>query len=225
MPADHEITQPEPASAATFFQKMAEGTDKYTVFCLGPLTNIAEALTNNPDLPKKIGQLVIMGGAFTAAGANVSPYAEFNFYNDPLAVQVTLDTAYEAGINTTIIPGEVCKDVTLTEADLTQLAEQDLLPDLRAIVGPYLGYYLRPEAKGQHSGAILYDVLVPLYYLHPELFATSPERITVAQQFPRKGQTIATPDSLSKIQIARSVDVAAARTQVLKILTGTGAAL
>lgn len=218
MPANNQVAPAESKSAATFFKGLAQGREKFTLFCLGPLTNIAEALMENPSLPNKITKMVIMGGAFSKAGVNISPYAEFNAYNDPLAFQVTLKKAYEAGIDTTVIPGEVCNEVVLTEADLSQLEKQDLLPDIRAIVGPYLGYYLRPGSEGNHQGAILYDVLVPLYYQHPELFVTSRVRVEV-ELFPRKGRTVALADKKSSIQICRSVNSIAARALVLKTLS------
>jgi inosine-uridine nucleoside N-ribohydrolase len=222
MPADNQVTPAESKSAATLFEELAQKKEKFTLFCLGPLTNIARALMENPSLPDKITKMVIMGGAFSEAGANISPYAEFNAYNDPLAFQVTLKKAYEEGIDTTIVPGEVCNEVILTEADLSRLERQDLLPDIRAIVGPYLGYYLRSSSEGNHQGAILYDVLVPLYHKYPELFTTSRVRVEVVQQLPRKGQTVATQDQKSSIQICRSVDSAAACALVLKTLSSKG---
>lgn len=227
VPADDEITPAEPEPAATFFERMAQGTDRYTLFCLGPLTNIADALIKYPSLPDKIGKMVIMGGAFSGQGVNMGPYAEFNAFNDPLAAQVTMEKVYEAGIETTVVPGEVCNDVILTKADLDKLAKQDLLPGLRAIVGPYIGYYLRPSSEGNHQGAILYDVLVPLYHQYPEIFTTSRARVAVAvdQQLPNKGQTTATWDEGSPIQICRSVNVAKACAIVMETLGGKGAVL
>lgn len=221
MPANNQIAPAQSKSAATFFKELAQRKEKFTLFCLGPLTNIAKALTENPSFPGKIDKMVIMGGAFSKAGVNISPYAEFNAFNDPLAFQVTLKKAYDEGIDTTVIPGEVCNEVILTEADLGKLEKQDLLPDIRAIVGPYLKYYLRPSSEGSHQGAILYDVLVPLYHQNPKLFTTSRVRVEVevGQQSPRKGQTVATQDKRSSIQICMSVDSTAARTLVLKMLS------
>jgi inosine-uridine nucleoside N-ribohydrolase len=228
VPTDEQITPAEPESAAAFYQRLAQGTEKFTLFCLGPLTNIADALTKNPSLPGKIGQMVIMGGAFTSEGANISPFAEFNFFNDPEAAEVTMNKIHEAEIDTTVIPSEVCNEVILTEADLNRLKEQDLLPDLQAIVGPYLDYYMRPTSEGNHQGAPLFDVLVPLYYqLHhkyPELFATSRARVAVVgnHELPEKGQTTAIWDEGSSIQICRSIDAAVVRAIVLETLGGKG---
>ena len=54
---------------------------------LGPLTNLALALSLDPTLPRRIGRLVVMGGAVTAHG-NVTPAAEFNIHFDPEAARI-----------------------------------------------------------------------------------------------------------------------------------------
>ncbi|XP_073007048.1 probable uridine nucleosidase 2 isoform X3 [Typha latifolia] len=70
--------QPIGQSAASF---LVEQTNEYpgevTVVALGPLTNIALAIELDPSFPKKIGQIVLLGGAFSVNG-NVNPAAEAN---------------------------------------------------------------------------------------------------------------------------------------------------
>lgn len=54
---------------------------------LGPLTNLALAVRLDPDLPARIGRLVMMGGAVTGQG-NTSIPAEFNIAFDPEAADI-----------------------------------------------------------------------------------------------------------------------------------------
>ena len=68
-----------------------EEPHSYEVVALGPLTNLALAARLDPSLPDKIKRLVIMGGTIAARG-NTTALAEFNFYADPEAAQVVLDT-------------------------------------------------------------------------------------------------------------------------------------
>ncbi|KAI4976346.1 hypothetical protein ZWY2020_049953 [Hordeum vulgare] len=48
-----------------------------TVVALGPLTNLVLAVELDPSFPKKIGQIIILGGAYSVNG-NVNPAAEAN---------------------------------------------------------------------------------------------------------------------------------------------------
>ena len=54
---------------------------------LGPLTNVALALSIAPDIAKKIKRCVIMGGASDAYG-NITPVSEFNLWVDPEAARI-----------------------------------------------------------------------------------------------------------------------------------------
>lgn len=57
---------------------------------LGPLTNLALALRLDPDLPTRIGRLVVMGGAVTGQG-NTSVPTEFNIGFDPEAAKIVFE--------------------------------------------------------------------------------------------------------------------------------------
>jgi len=61
-----------------------EHEGKLTLITLGPLTNVALALTRDPDLLTRFEQTVIMGGAPDVVG-NVTDMAEFNIWVDPEA--------------------------------------------------------------------------------------------------------------------------------------------
>ena len=57
-----------------------------TIIALGPLSNIAAALQQQPDLASQIGHLIILGGTVSGPG-NVTPAAEFNIYCDAEAAR------------------------------------------------------------------------------------------------------------------------------------------
>jgi purine nucleosidase len=54
---------------------------------LGPLTNIALALEQNPQIAVKVSRCVVMGGAPCCEG-NVTPAAEYNIWCDPEAARL-----------------------------------------------------------------------------------------------------------------------------------------
>ncbi len=62
-----------------------------TIVTLGPLTNIARVLIEGPAVGKKIGQIVLMGGAVYTAG-NATKDAEFNIYQDAEAAKVVINS-------------------------------------------------------------------------------------------------------------------------------------
>lgn len=88
-------------------QRIAELVDAapgaIEIVAQAPLTNIALALREDPELPKKVKRLWIMGGANNFVG-NITPAAEFNFYVDPDAAKEVL----AAGFETTLVPWDVC---------------------------------------------------------------------------------------------------------------------
>jgi purine nucleosidase len=57
------------------------------VITLGPLTNLALAISRDPSIVGKISRCVVMGGAPCCEG-NVTPAAEFNIWVDPEAARI-----------------------------------------------------------------------------------------------------------------------------------------
>ncbi|KAK1319663.1 putative uridine nucleosidase 2 [Acorus calamus] len=76
---------------------------KITVVALGPLTNIALAIQRDPGFMKNIGQIVLLGGAFSVNGS-VNPAAETNIFGDPDAADIVFTSGADilaVGINVT----------------------------------------------------------------------------------------------------------------------------
>ena len=61
-----------------------------TFVMLGPLTNLALALSLDPALPQRVSRLVIMGGAVTGHG-NIRIPVEFNIGFDPEAARIVFE--------------------------------------------------------------------------------------------------------------------------------------
>jgi purine nucleosidase len=85
---------------------------------LGPLTNIATALSMEPALAGWIKHCYIMGGAAATLG-NVTPAAEYNFWCDPEAASKVL----HSGIPMTLIGWELsCGDAALDDAEMDMIS-------------------------------------------------------------------------------------------------------
>ena len=65
-----------------------ENPGEITLAAIGPLTNLAVALSIDPYLPKKIKRLVIMGGAIYGKGNTETITSEFNIHTDPEAAHM-----------------------------------------------------------------------------------------------------------------------------------------
>lgn len=116
IPADRSATDALIAAANAHVGEL-------TLVTLGPLTNIAIALQQDPTLPKKIARCVVMGAAADHIG-NVSPVAEFNMWCDPHAVEIVL----ASGMNLEFVGWDISRHYAVVSPALAR--------DIRAIGTP-----------------------------------------------------------------------------------------
>jgi purine nucleosidase len=97
-----------------------------TMVTLGPLTNIALALAQAPDIVDKISRCVVMGGAPCCEG-NVTPAAEYNMWVDPEAARMV----FRSGLPIEMVGWQLCRggavispaDIAFIETIGTELAK------------------------------------------------------------------------------------------------------
>jgi purine nucleosidase len=83
-----------------------------TLVTLGPLTNIAIALSRDPGLAKLVDRCVIMGGNPCCEG-NVTPAAEYNIWCDPEAARIVL----RSGMPMELVGWQLCRGEANLNAD------------------------------------------------------------------------------------------------------------
>ncbi len=88
-----------------------------TLVPVGPLTNIALAISKDPTIVPLVKEVVLMGGSIS--GGNATAAAEANIFNDPEAAQVV----FEAGWPLTMVGLNVTEKTLFTHANLEQLAK------------------------------------------------------------------------------------------------------
>jgi purine nucleosidase len=96
------------------------------IVMVGPLTNLARALALDPELPRRVGGVTLMGGHVREAriGALVCPFGvDYNLCSDPEASVAVLN----AGFRTTLVTADVTLQTWLTERDLGALEAADPL--------------------------------------------------------------------------------------------------
>ena len=136
-----------------------------TLCPLGPLTNIATAFRDAPDIIPRVQEIVLMGGAYFQVG-NITPAAEFNIYVDPEAAQIV----FRAGIKLTIMPLDVTHKVLTTAARVQ--AFRDLGTRVGDMVAAWTDFFERFDIEKYGSGgAPLHDPSVIAYLIDPALFS------------------------------------------------------
>ncbi len=84
------------------------------IICLAAPTNLALAILKDPTICKNIKTVFLMGGAVNCPG-NVTEYAEFNFFQDPLAVETVLKNVKNCQIVSLDITGQCIVSEGLVE--------------------------------------------------------------------------------------------------------------
>ena len=135
-----------------------------TLCPLGPLTNIATAFKNAPDIIEKVQEIVLMGGAYFQVG-NITPAAEFNIYVDPEAAKIVFDS----GVPIVVIPLDVTHKALTTRARVE--AFRALGTKVGDMVAAWTDFFERfDKEKYGSEGAPLHDPCVIAYLIQPDLF-------------------------------------------------------
>lgn len=155
-----------------------------TLIPVGPLTNIALAVSKDPSIVPLVKDIVIMGGSIS--GGNVDGAAEANIYGDPEAAS----RVFNAGWIVTMIGSDVGERTLMTRTHLTQLetvhgAESDFVFKLA-------DFYLTRSEKSGYSGAAMYDPLAVATVIDPSLVTLKDMHVDVETkgEFTR-GETVA----------------------------------
>jgi inosine-uridine nucleoside N-ribohydrolase len=135
-----------------------------TIIATGPLSNIAAALQQQPDLASLIGGLVILGGTVSGPG-NVTPSAEFNVYCDAEAAR----DVFRSTVPKTLIPVDVTTRILFGFDMLEKLPGENTRTGqfLRKLLpGAFRSYRKQLGIEGIH----LHDAIAVVAAIHPEFF-------------------------------------------------------
>lgn len=202
--------QLDPRSAAQFIVDTArENPGEVTLVAIGPLGNLALALRLEPDLPKLVKGVAIMGGAAFVPG-NVTPVAEANIWNDAHAAEIV----FAADWDLTMFGLDVTNAVPFTPDFLDDLAERN--EKLGGFVKESSQFYVDFYSQGREDRVCFFHDAMPLAYLvDPSLFELTTGHVKVATDPLNRGQTSVAPIGstmspiwleASKINVATKVD-------------------
>ena len=210
--------EPSASSAVELIATHAAEHEPLTVLTLGPLTNLADALLDDPALAEQLGPVFVMGGALHVPGNLVccgapegNSVAEWNIYVDPRAAQVVV----ESGITPSFVSLDGTNQVPVTPEFAARAMEPtdspalEILADLFA-ANPFMtdGFYF------------LWDPLAAELAAGYGIGTFTPACIVVEEtEGPESGFTrpgCETPN----IRYLTTVDAAAAEATLLGVLSG-----
>lgn len=220
----------EDSDAADFIIQQANRfPGEITLVAVGPLTNVAIAVSRDPGLPEKLKALVVMGGTLDEPG-NVSPVAEANFLGDPHAA----DRVFELDWPAAIVGLDVTHQIMLFDSDLqnvqaTSARYGDLIWRSSRF---YVAHYTDSgAAKGlAEPGCAMHDATALAYVINPGWFETVDGPVRVVDSgiargqltINRKGQRYMLPhwENRPLSGVCLNVDVAAVKQRFMASLAG-----
>ena len=198
-------SKPEQRRAAQFIVDLVmNNPGEISLVSLGPLTNLALAVSLEPRIAEVVNGVVIMGGAANARG-NASPVAEANILNDPEAAKIVFETPWPL----TMVGLDVTRKTIMTPAYVEKLcsAGNRFTDFIKQIIPFYLSFYKEVERL---DGFPVHDSSALAYVIAPTLFTTRAMSIQVETGSPLSlGLTAADwrPGGEGKSHIQVCVDV------------------
>jgi inosine-uridine nucleoside N-ribohydrolase len=164
-----------------------------TLLAVGPLTNLALALADDPRIASLVKQVVIMGGAFGTQGVlgNVTPAAEANILGDPDAADSVLGAAWPVAI----VGLDVTQPTIMSHDYLASLRDRGGAAGqfVRAVSRHYEAFH---EQSAQLPGIYVHDSSAVAYVLAPQLYTTRSGPVRVLTEGIAVGQTIQKPSTM-----------------------------
>lgn len=166
------VTLPEPsvqldprhAVQVIVDEVMARPAGSVTLVPIGPLTNIAMAVRQEPRIVERVREVVFMGGSYHTG--NATPVAEFNVYADPEAAAIVVGASWPV----TMVGLDLTHQVIATRDVVAEIAEVG--SEAARVVASLLDVYgdaYRADNRG-FEGAALHDPCAVALVIAPELF-------------------------------------------------------
>ncbi|NLL71615.1 MAG: nucleoside hydrolase [Epulopiscium sp.] len=126
---------------------------------IGPMTNIAMAISLYPEIISEIKHIWFMGGA--VRGGNVTTTAEFNIWVDPVAAKIVINS----GIPMTMVGLDVTERAILNRDDEQRVRKAGTKASI--LVADILEYMFSRHSEGGED-AMMHDALALAAAIYPE---------------------------------------------------------
>lgn len=154
-----------------------------TVVAIGPLTNLARALSLEPTFADAVREIVVMGGVFLEHTNVAAMPGEYNFWCDPVAAQTVLG----CGAPLRLVGLDVTRRVRLTRADADDLARGGRFGGLAAShTVAWIDHQerVKPREEVEHGSCALHDPLAVAVVTHPEIVTWRDAYVAVEAESP-----------------------------------------
>ncbi len=160
-PEGKPTTQPADEDAAHFLIRMVHKfPGEVTIYEGGPMTNLALAISIDPEFPKLAKELIFMGASLSPETTDPefvsNPRHEFNLWFDPEAAHIVLRAPWKKMVCTTV---DISVKTQLTKALIDRMKAGN------SSVAQYIGKYARLYGKYNY----LWDELTAAAWLDPTL--------------------------------------------------------
>jgi purine nucleosidase len=161
LPEGQPATKPADEDAAHFLIRMVHKyPHEVTIYEGGPMTNLALAISIDPQFPEMAEELVFMGGSLSPPTDNPefasNPRHEFNFWFDPEAAHIVLHAPWKKIVCT---PTDISIKTQLTAAIVKQIEAS----------GTPLARYISKFAMYSPGADIMWDELAAAAWIDPTL--------------------------------------------------------
>lgn len=168
LPEGQPTTKPAKEDAAHFLIRMVhQYPHEVTIYEGAPMTNLALAISIDPQFPELVKELVFMGGSLNPESSNPefanNPRHEFNFWFDPEAAHIVLRAHWNKIVCT---PTDISIKTHMTAAMVKEIAA----------AGTPLAQYISKFAMLTPGADIMWDELAAAAWLDPSIITKSTTR-------------------------------------------------
>ena len=168
LPEGAPTTKPAAEDASHFILRMVhQYPGEVTIYEGGPMTNLALAISIDPQLPELAAELIFMGGSLSPQSDNPefanNPRHEFNFWFDPEAAAVVLRAPWK---KITCTPTDISVKTHMTAAMVNQIKA----------AGTPVARYVAKFAMLSQGADIMWDELAAAAWIDPSIITKSERR-------------------------------------------------
>jgi inosine-uridine nucleoside N-ribohydrolase len=183
-----------------------------TLFALGPLTNVAQALMRDERVKDALPRVYVMGGQGDGSG-NVTPYAEFNIWDDPYAANVV----FGSGAPVTLVGLNITRQTSIARSEDGWMSGDTLGERLATQV--LEKWFELGEADGRQRFS-MHDPVTIMAAVRPDLIETRAATVSVETNGERVGEVAADYENGGSVDVAVGVDTAEALRFMRGLLRG-----